>query len=312
MEEDSKTTEWALLFPLKAGLFAFKSSTVINHSVRDTSESTSEDNKILQRDSQIDGKQEEPFPTISNPRMKMRRRSSMSDIDKFTSSIGHSSDMARYTGSSNTPISYHLRVSADGYDSMPHSPGTPRRSNTPDIGACGSIGDLMNMKRYGGSSWSVRSCTETIIAKTVPLSTVTPRGSGPPSPLQDHKQQSELPRIDSRDGEQFSSPENVEDEETETEDEDDCGPPQKLTCSQRTERLSRLIRQQRASIFVPVCCTLMEHSIKDLSPITTYVKSVSRLRRRIKISYSKMSGNRCNMVVIQYSCYYVNPMAFYN
>jgi hypothetical protein len=25
-----------------------------------------------------------------------------------------------------------------------------------------------------------------------------------------------------------------------------------------------------------------------------------------------MSGNRCNMVVIQYSCYYVNPMAFYN
>jgi hypothetical protein len=254
MEEDSKTTEWALLFPLKAGLFAFKSSTVINHSVRDINESNSEDDKIPQRDGQIDGKQEETFPTISNPRMRMRRRSSMSDIDKFTSSIGRSSDLGRYTGSSNTPSSYHLRVSADGYDSVPHSPGTPRRSNTPDIGACGSIGDLMNMKRYGGSSWSVRSCTETIIAKTVPLSTVTPRGSGPPSPLQDHQQQqqSELPRIDSRDGEQFSSSENVRDEETE----DNCGPPPKLTCSQRTERLSRLIRQQRASIFVPVCGTL--------------------------------------------------------
>jgi hypothetical protein len=267
MEEEPKTTEWALLFPLKAGMFAFKSSTVISHSVPDTSDSNSEGNKMLQRESQIDGKQEETFPTISNPRMKMRRRSSMSDIDKFTSSIGRSSDLARHTGSSNTPSSYHLRVSTDGCDSVPHSPGTPRRSNTPDIGACGSIGDLMNMKRYGGSSWSVRSCTETIIAKTVPLSTVTPRGSAPHSPLQDHKEQAELPRIDSRDGEQHSLSENVDDEETE----DVCGPPPKLTCSQRTERLSRLIRQQRASIFVntpvPVCCTLMECSIKYFNPL---------------------------------------------
>jgi hypothetical protein len=225
----------------------------------------------LQIDSQIDGKLEEPFPTTSNPRMKMRRRSSMSDIDKFTSSVGRSPDLARYAGSSNTPSSYHLRVSGDGYDSVPHIPGTPRRSNTPDIGACGSIGDLMNMKRYGGSSWSVRSCTETIIAKTVPLSTVTPRGSAPPSPLEDHKQQSELPRIDDRNSEQFSSSENVEDEETE----EDSGPPPKLTCSQRTERLSRLIRQQRASIFVhtprPVCCTCMERSIKYLNPLTICV-----------------------------------------
>lgn len=269
MEEDSKTTQLALLFPLKAGLFAFKSSTVINHSVPETSESN-KDNMTLQRDSQIDGKLEEPFPTISNPRMKMRRRSSMSDIDKFTSSVGRSPDLARYAGSSNTPNSCHLRVSGDGYDSMPHSPGTPRRSNTPDIGACGSIGDLMNMKRYGGSSWSVRSCTETIIAKTVPLSTVTPRGSAPPSPLEDHKQQSELPRIDDRDSEQFSSSENVEDKT-----EDDSGPQPKLTCSQRTERLSRLIRQQRASIFIhtprPVCCICMERSIKDLNPQTVCI-----------------------------------------
>jgi hypothetical protein len=103
------------------------------------------------------------------------------------------------------------------------------------------------MKRYGGSSWSVRSCTETIIAKTVPLSTVTPRGSAPPSPLQDHKQQQELPRIDSKDGERFSSSEDLEYED---EIKDDSGSPPKLTCSQRTERLSRLLRQQRASIFV--------------------------------------------------------------
>lgn len=246
MEEGAaKNTEWALLFPLKTGLFTFKSSTVINRSISDTSESNSKDNKTDQSSSHDGGTLEEPFSTISNPRMKTRRRSSMSDIDKFTSSVGI--PMVRYTGGSSTPNSHHLRVGGDGYDSVPHSPGTPRRSNTPDIGACGSIGDLMNMKRYGGSSWSVRSCTETIIAKTVPLSTVTPRGSAPPSPLQDHKQQPELPRIDSKDGERCSSSEGLEDED---ETKDDQGSPLKLTCSQRTERLSRLIRAQRASIFI--------------------------------------------------------------
>jgi hypothetical protein len=266
MDEDPKTTEWALLFPLKAGLFAFKSSTVITHSAPDTSEPSSEDTKTRQRECLDDGKLEDSFPTISstaNSRLKMRRRSSMSDIDKFTSSVGLPPDLVRYTGGSSTPTSYHLRVSGDGYDSVPHSPGTSRRSNTPDIGACGSIGDLMNMKRFGGSSWSVRSCTETIIAKTVPLSTVTPRGSSPPSPLQDYKQQPELPRIDSRDGERSSSFEDVE------YDGEDSGSPPKLTCSQRTERLSRLIRQQRGSIFVntskTVCFIRMTEGLRYLS-----------------------------------------------
>jgi len=237
MEEDSKNTEWALLFPLKTGLFAFKSSNVINHSVSDTSESSNKDNTTVQRASHDGGTLEEPFSTISNARMKMRRRSSMSDIDKFTSSVGIPT--VRCTGGSSNPNSHHLRVGGEGYDSVPHSPGTPRRSNTPDIGACGSIGDLMNLKRYGGSSWSVRS-TETRIAKTVPLSTVTPRGSAPPSPPQDHKQQTELPRIDSKDSERCTSSKDLEDEE-------DSGSPSKLTCSQRTERLSRLIRAQRTS-----------------------------------------------------------------
>lgn len=271
MEEDSKTTEWALLFPLKAGLFAFKSSTVVNHSDPNSDVSSSKDTKILQRDCLDDGKLEDSFCTISNPassRMKMRRRSSMSDIDKFTSSVGLLPDLVRYTGGSNTASGYHLRVGGDGYDSVPHSPGTSRRSNTPDIGACGSIGDLMNMKRYGGSSWSVRSCTETIIAKTVPLSTVTPRGSAPPSPLQDHKQHPELPRIDSREVELSSSSEDVEYDG----DEEDSGPPPKLTCSQRTERLSRLIRQQRGSIFVhtskTVRCIFMKIRIEGFIPLT--------------------------------------------
>lgn len=293
MEEDSKTTEWALLFPLKAGLFAFKSSTVVNHSAPDTSESSSKDTKILQRDCLDDGKLEDSFSTtsnIANSRMKMRRRSSMSDIDKFTSSIGLLPDLVRYTGGSSTPSSYHLRVGGDGYDSVPHSPGTTRRSNTSDIGACGSIGDLMNMKRFGGSSWSVRSCTETIIARTVPLSTVTPKGSSPPSPLQDYKQQLELLRIDSRDGEQSSSFEDVDCDGTE----EDSEPPQKLTCSQRTERLSRLIRQQRGSIFVhtskTVCCISIKVRIEDFTPLAFCVVYFKyKVIKTFKHKYLKIS-----------------------
>lgn len=79
----------------------------------------------------------------------------------------------------------------------------------------GSFGDLMNQKKFGSSQWSVRS--ETIIAKTVPLSTVTPRNSPTPSrwnivfPMED-----------------------IENEES--------GP---LTSVQRTNKLSRLIRHQR-------------------------------------------------------------------
>lgn len=268
MEEDSKSTEWALLFPLKAGLFAFKSSSGINHPVPDTNEPSSKATQILQTVCLDGGKLEDSFSTTSNTansRMKMRRRSSMSDIDKFTSSVGLLPDLVPHTGGSNTSSSCHLRVSGDGYDSVPHSPATSRRSMTPDIGACGSIGDLMNMKRYGGSSWSVRSCTETIIAKTVPLSTVTPRGSSPPSPLQDHKQHPELERIDSRDGEQSSCPEDVEYEGAE----EDSEPPTKLTCSQRTERLSRLIRQQRGSIFLhtskTVSCIVWKYCLKIVS-----------------------------------------------
>ncbi|KAJ9574569.1 hypothetical protein L9F63_008265, partial [Diploptera punctata] len=160
--------------------------------------------------------------------MKLRRRSSMSDIDKGTSQSSH-----------------HLRVSGDGYDSVPHSPGTPRRSNTPDIGACSSIGDLMNLK-YRGSTWSVRSCQETLIAKMVPLDTVTPRGSAPPSPLQDHKQQ-DLSHIGSKESDTSSS-----EFEDELDDVVNGMPQRKLTCSERTRNLSRLIRRQRGSIFIPM------------------------------------------------------------
>lgn len=79
----------------------------------------------------------------------------------------------------------------------------------------GSFGDLMNQKKFYSSQWSVRS--ETLIAKTVPLSTVTPRHSPTPScwgifPMED------------------------------VESNADGGP---LTSVQRTNKLSKLIRHQK-------------------------------------------------------------------
>lgn len=79
----------------------------------------------------------------------------------------------------------------------------------------GSIGDLMNQKRFGSSQWSVRS--ETLIAKTVPLSTVTPKQSPPPETIDD-----------------LMPPEIVFNDE---------GP---LTSAQRTQRLSKLLKQRKA------------------------------------------------------------------
>lgn len=73
----------------------------------------------------------------------------------------------------------------------------------------------MNQKKFGSSQWSVRS--ETLIAKTVPLSTVTPRNSPTPS--------------------RWNVGFPMEDIENE-----DNGP---LTSIQRTNKLSKLIRHQR-------------------------------------------------------------------
>lgn len=74
----------------------------------------------------------------------------------------------------------------------------------------------MNQKKYGSSQWSVRS--ETLVARTVPLSTVTPRQ---PTPVDVEMRREEL-----------------------YEEYDVCGP---LTTAQRAQRLSRLIKQQRST-----------------------------------------------------------------
>ena len=226
---------------------------------------------------------DENYPSTStamSSRMKLRRRSSMSDIDKFISAGGMLPDLVQHSGRGASQSSHHLRVSGDGYDSVPHSPGTPRRSNTPDLGAC-SIGDMMNLK-YRGSTWSVRSCQETLIAKMVPLDTVTPRGSAPPSPMQDHKQH-DLSRTESRESDVSSS-----EHEDELDDSVSNLPQRKLTCSQRTRNLSRLIRRQRGSIFIPiVSCKCFIFYGNNCYMCLVYLKSIQICFRVVNVNIVK-------------------------
>lgn len=201
MEED-KTTEWALLFPLKASLLTIKSS--------------SSTPKKERKEAKMD-------------RLKIRRGSSMSDLDKLAQSNGLP-DLIRSTTASNQ---LSLSQTSKGYDSLPHSPFLSRSgvlSKTESCSVRGSIGDLMNQKKYGSSSWSVRS--ETLIARTVPLSTVTPRHS-PPSPMHEELLFRECLRLEGADDEpEIANP----------------APGFPLTTAQRTQRLSRLIKQQRSTL----------------------------------------------------------------
>ncbi|KAG5893614.1 hypothetical protein JTB14_006284 [Gonioctena quinquepunctata] len=134
-----------------------------------------------------------------NNRRCMRRGSSLSNLDQISQALP---DLVRCTTADN-----HLFVASD--DHLQNSPNASRSflasSNTMSIG--GSFGDLMNMKQFGSSQWSLRS--ESLIAKTVPLSTVTSKN---------HAKN------------YFPDEMNVS-----------------LTAAQRTLRLSKLIEQQRNS-----------------------------------------------------------------
>lgn len=185
MDTREKSTEWALLFPLKAGLFAMKSS-LSSKSVGREKESK---DRLSKKNFQ--------------PRAKIRRGSSLSDLDKLQSK---------------TILPDVVKSTEKCSESLPHSPALSRTNlQLGSSSVRGSIGDLMNMKKYGGSNWSVRS--ETLIARAVPLSTVTARQSPPME-------------------------KSVEDLADELQDEFPIsGKP--LTCAQRTQRLSRLIKKQR-------------------------------------------------------------------
>lgn len=214
----SDTCEWSNLFPLKTTLF---------------SKSKKPDKK--------------PHHAEHN---RLRRGSSMSDLDKLgalhvnhddTNSLNASgAAIPELVRSSTTANKLCTSLTSKGYDSVPQSPALSRNflCNTGSCNVRGSIGDLMNQKKFGGSSWSVRS--ETLIAKTVPLSTVTCRYS-PPSPLQ-HEEIIRHEIIKERITELERSPDEVDVPSVVK------GSP--LTAAQRTQRLSRLIKQQRTSFII--------------------------------------------------------------
>ncbi|KAF5272306.1 hypothetical protein FQR65_LT04964 [Abscondita terminalis] len=146
-ENDKHSTEWALLFPLKAGLFSMKHSGVTRSQDRLKKKSIAKE---------------------TPNRLNMRRGSSMSELDKLAN--GALPDLVRSTTA-------HHQLSTSPA-SLPHSPYLSRSViSTASHSVRDSIGDLMNEKKYGSSQWSVRS--ETLIARLVPLSTVKPRQSPP-------------------------------------------------------------------------------------------------------------------------------------
>lgn len=201
METREKSTEWALLFPLKAGLFAMKSSL----SSKSVSRGEKEKERLSKKSLQA--------------RAKIRRRSSLSDLDKLQSK---------------TILPDVVKSTEQCSESLPHSPALSRTNlQLGSSSVRGSIGDLMNMKKYGGSTWSVRS--ETLIAKAVPLSTVTTKQSSP---------------IDK------SVEDDLEDELL-----DEFPVSEKpLTSAQRTQRLSRLIKKQRRiMVFSPLQKDVVSH-----------------------------------------------------
>lgn len=185
-DSSGRNTEWALLFPLKAGLFAMKSSTKVKVTKSKSSE---------------------------KDRSKMRRGSSLSELDKLTV---NNKDFLR-----STTTSQHLAASPVSLPQSPYLSRSVLSSNATSLK--GSIGDLMNLKKYGSSQWSVRS--ESLIARTMPLTTVTTR----PSPRES----------------MLAIPCDFEDEW--------WGVKGPLTTAQRTQKLSRLIER---STEISTCVTV--------------------------------------------------------
>lgn len=200
MEKKELSTEWALLFPLKTGLLALRSS---------IPERTKESKLVNKR--------------------IIRRGSSLSELDKLQPKL-ILPDIVRSTERS--------------YEFIPRSPtllSTEFRISNDHM--C-SIGDLMNLERFGGSNWSVRS--ETLVARIVPLSTVT---SKPNFPLNRSTKTFSCKVPDFRQVQKFETPSNAI-----------------LTSAQRTSRLSKLIKkQQDVQVFFP---TIINEDF--VSKITSY------------------------------------------
>lgn len=208
---EAHSTEWALLFPLKAGLFTFRATPEITRSGP-----MAQQGRSAMELSSPAGDETSPKVIVgsADPKIRTRRRSSMSDLDKLSAALP---DLVRSAASS-----MHYGLS---FNSLPHSPHAAKSICSSGTYPQGSIGDLMNLKKYGGSSWSVRS--ETLVAKTVPLSTVTPRHSPTRRPCCENAMMVET----------------LDDDEVDNVENDGSV----LTSAQRTQKLSRLLKRQRAS-----------------------------------------------------------------
>ena len=203
MDSPEHSTQMALLFPLQAGLCFVKAASPGPGAGLAPATAPARLRPPAA-----------PAAAAAAARVRMRRGSSLTELDRVAAAAA----AARACAPIPPPASAAV--------SEPHSPASLSASRRllagqPVAARGGSIGDLMNWKRYGegGSAWSVGT-TESLVARTVPLSTVTPR----------------TPRTPTR---SFEDPDDV--------------PPDLLegvfglSCAQRTERLSQLIRQQQKS-----------------------------------------------------------------
>jgi len=150
--EERIGTQFALLYPLRAGLFGVKSG---------SSTSLPAAPKV-----------EEKVRLMSKSRrFSQRRGSSMSELDRVQIDPPDDEEEGDAAGTDQPPC-YQRTSGPDA--ATPLTPVLQRRvflDSSDNIR--GSIGDLMNLKQYG-SVWSVRSATDSIAA-AVPLTTITHR-----------------------------------------------------------------------------------------------------------------------------------------
>lgn len=171
--DSQRTTEWALLFPLRTGLLSLKSSFNSlaefdnqNSEIENLNriEYSSQQNISTTRMASGNNSARSSIENLATAsRLRNRRRSSMSDLDKIGGLKG-----GKISGMKRSPTSHSYDYE---YNSTPNSPRARLTHNLMQSeNVRGSIGDFMNFKRFGGGSGAR---TETLIAKTVPLTTVT-------------------------------------------------------------------------------------------------------------------------------------------
>ncbi|KAG8236061.1 hypothetical protein J437_LFUL011984 [Ladona fulva] len=254
-----RTTELALLFPLKASLFPAKSPSPQSPN--------------------------SPNPNLACPRLRLRRGSSLSDLATLQQQ-GELEDTLGECDSGPPSLMPPGAGRKRGCDTAPQSPASGRRVGVVggrrrllpgEEARGGSIGDLMNLKQYG-SVWSVRSATESI-AEAVPLTTVTPskpHGGACPSELAAALEAA----IEGLERPPSSPPlRKVREYLLEAGNavvETPRIPRRVLTGWERTQRLSRLIKEHQEAI--------LEHPIRrivscDGNYHTLYFVLVGRLRR---------------------------------